>query len=108
MGLTPDEAISIAFRAASRGMAQGITPRKASAFEVFLVQVNDSTKQTAKAITMVAKYRPDATTKGQIAMLENHAFNQTLQTAINSLMLLGHFPYLDGLDAAAVKDKLDD
>lgn len=105
--MTPEEAISAAFRAASRGMAQGISPSKASAFEVFLVQANDSVKQTAKALTMVAKYRPDATTDEQIALLEMHAYNQTLQMAVTCLMALGHFPYLGNIDVSIVKDKLD-
>lgn len=105
--MTPEEVICVAFRAASRGIAQDFTPKTASAFEVFLVQAHDSVKQTAKALTLVAKERPNATNGAQIEMLEMHAFNQTLQAAVTCLMMLGHFPYLKNIDSSVVKDKLD-
>lgn len=105
--MKPEEAISAAFRAGCRGMVQGVKHSKAESFKVFLVQASDSAELTAKALAMIANCRPEATNDAQMAMLETHAFAQTFQLAVTALMLLGNFPYLEGVDASVIGEKFD-
>ena len=105
--MKPEEAVSMAFRAGCRGMVQGVKSSKAETFKVLLVQAGDSAELTAKALAMVASCRPEATNDAQMSMLETHAFAQTFQLAVTAIMLLGHFPYLEGVDASVIGEMLD-
>ncbi len=104
--MTPEQAISAAFRAASREMSRGMTTQKAQAYEAFLIQTSEHLDSAGKAWAGLAANRGPATTSNQAAGMEMHAYVQLLQATVGCLMALGHFPYLPRIDARDVTEKL--
>ncbi len=103
--MTSDEAISAAFRAASREMARGMAPDKGGAYEAFLIQTGEYLDGSSQSWARLAEARPRITAS-QAEGMEMHAYIQILQATIGCLMALGHFPYLPRIDAEVVTEKL--
>jgi hypothetical protein len=103
--MTPEEAISTAFRAASKEIATGMTSKRAEAYQGFLTAASGYLNDAAKGLTMVANHRPNVS-DSQMDALEMHAYHQVLQATITSLMALSHFPYLGNIESSIVREKL--
>lgn len=91
--MSPDEAISLAARCASRGCEGDVM---LDAWEPFLGQVDVQVSDAREAVRRVALAKGQGVDAKTAAALEAQAFVATLQMAVTALMAFAHLPYLAG------------
>lgn len=90
--MTPDQAISAAFRAASQELARTFV--KAESYEGFLISSADHLDQAAQLLTKIAQERGVAQDQHALTKLEHQGLREILQATVSTLLALGHYPYL--------------
>ena len=95
--ISPDEAITAAFRAASIVLRD--EPPRRNAFESFLIAASENLDNAGKAFAQIAAKRPELTAS-QAEALERYAYICCLEATISGILLLGHFPYLPSVPEA--------
>ncbi|MEE8551580.1 MAG: hypothetical protein V3T08_10045 [Gemmatimonadota bacterium] len=90
--MTPDEAISAAFRAASTELAR--TSVRPDAYEGFLAATKEHLDLASQFFSKIAVHR-DKAGYNAITTLEHQGLREILQATVSTLLALGHYPYLD-------------
>ncbi len=104
--MTPEQAVTEAFRAASRRVGLGVADRRSENYQALLIQTSEHLDGAAKAWTSIAQARPD-TVEQDLEPIQLHAFVQILQATISCLLALAYFPYLRAIDGRRVTERLN-
>lgn len=90
--MTPDDAISAAFRAASKELDR--QPVQVEAYETFLLNTSEHLDLAAQFLTQIAEKR-EAANDETLASLEQCGLREILQASVSGLLALAHYPYLN-------------
>lgn len=93
--MTPDEAISAAFRASSRELAR--VPVRPDAYEAFLIKTSEHLDLAAQLLTRIASERENSNAD-TLTTLEQCGLREMLQATVSALLALGHYPYLKSIN----------
>ncbi len=95
--MSPDEAITAAYRAAAHEIARGLAPDRAAAFEGFMIETGGHAVAISESWSNLAMARPIMTPVCADSA-EMRVYTDTLATAVSALLTLAHFPHLEKID----------
>lgn len=93
--MTPDQAVSAAFRAAVKELSKA--PPKVEAYGTFLAATGHRLERADRMFTTIAVKREELDEQ-TMAHLEHTGLHEVMAAAIAALMALAHYPYLSRID----------